>query len=293
MSKSSTTQSLFFAVFTLALLVNPLLSRQDVKLAADESNDVWTETTTITSGKKYIISVVSGDNTYYLHPTSYSASPVATALDLTSAQHSYAWTFIGDNLLGYTITHDIGNRLYHRGVDTELRAAKDISVTNKLWLFSNNQLTCNGRYLAHYLTSSFNHWRSPSSSAVNNNGYNSAIVLYEYNETPLEAATTFAAFVNTGLGSGAKGKCDEYSRIILKYYSDLSIAAKTLLETSSEEGFSSAIARVNYLNLWRDHLSPLNEKQTKPINHNREVIVLSLLFSGLFVGFFFLKRKPQ
>ena len=116
-------------------------------------------------------------------------------------------------------------------------------------------------------------------------------VFYSYEETDANQATAFVNLVNNDVGLGANGSCSSILEVLQNDYSLLSSGAKTIVDTSSDNDFVSARARIAYLEAWVTAnpgatANPLDLSSNTPIT-----LIIGILGLTAVAGFYLVSKK--
>jgi hypothetical protein len=116
-------------------------------------------------------------------------------------------------------------------------------------------------------------------------------VYYSCDETDENQAIAFANLVNNDVGLGANGSCSSILEVLQNDYSLLSSGAKTIVDTSSDNDFVSARARIAYLEAWVTAnpgatANPLDLSSNTPIT-----LIIGILGLTAVAGFYLVSKK--
>lgn len=302
------------ALFSALLLLQRPVSQNTTKTSASAA--YWQETTTIESGKKYIISVISSYDTtaYYLKPDIYSNSPGPYVLDIENATPSAAWTFTETSENVYLISDNNDHHLYYNNTGTGLRALKVEDIPNthtlrKFWTYDDNRLTTNYHDekgivvgITHYADSKSNYWR-PYQVINSDNNFTQTLKLYTL--TDAGEANNFG----TKFLSMTDGECNDKNVLsatwdeIEEMYNNTSFAVKTLINSAipnvNGSDLEHALVRYNHIVAaygYADFLNLTNNQAIKVTNPPQNsilpnVIMISTIGISVTLGYYFILKK--
>lgn len=115
--------------------------------------------------------------------------------------------------------------------------------------------------------------------------------------TPLQQATAFANYVNTGIGNNAYGNCTAVKSELDAEYSAMSAPAKAEFESNSGTDFVNARARMTYLANWVGSQSPsgidAEVKDAKSLSSLIASAVIGVIGLTTIAGFYFAGKKKE
>ncbi len=294
-----------FALFSALLLLQRPVSQNTIKTSASAA--YWQETTTIESGKKYIISIMSSvDGPYYLKPGEYTKSPNAFTLNVEQLTIADAWTFNFDSEEKITIISEDSFILYHDSSSTGIKSATTVRVAENVfgtWHYTGEKLLGGGGfYLTHYTNGTLNQWR-PYVERDDTSGYTQTIKLY---------GLTYAGEANdfgTKFLSMTDGECNDKNVLretwdeLEEMYDNTSSAVKTLINSAipnvNGSDLEHALVRYNHIVAaygYTDFLNLTNNQAIKITNPPKNsvlpnVIMISTIGISVTLGYYFILKK--
>ncbi len=314
MKRTFSKGNVLIALFSALLLLQQPIRQNTIKTHASAA--YWQETTTIESGKKYIISVISGYDTtaYYLKPDIYSNSPGPYVLDIENVTPSAAWTFTETSENVYLISDDDDYHLYYNNTGTGLRTLKvdKIPTTHtqrKFWTYDNNRLTTNYHDekgivvgITHYADKTSNYWR-PYQVINSDDNFTQNLILYTLTDAG-EANDFGTKFLSmTDGGCNDKNVLSDTWDELEEMYNNTSSAVKTIINSAipNVNGSDLEHALMRYSHIvaaygYTDFLNLGTEQETQVIiNKENDALVMTFFISVLGIsaisGYYFLLKK--
>lgn len=294
------------ALFSALLLLQRPVSQNTTKTSASAA--YWQETTTIESGKHYIIAALAADgkSLYYLQAQEYyDNEPEALPLDFNDIKVSDAWTFTESNENTYVITDNAGHILFNNGTNSGVRSRLVVHtswVANQYWTYVDHKLTTsNERFLTLYKDSDNSKWRSLKTGVVA--PFHQTIKLYTL--TDAGEANDFG----TKFLSITDGECSDKNVLsdtwdeLEEMYNNTSSAVKTIIISAipNVNGSDLEHALMRYSHIvaaygYADFLNLTNNQAIKVTNPPQNsilpnVIMISTIGISVTLGYYFILKK--